>query len=524
MEIKYFVFGKFRDQLPDFGVRVKSPLLTEDMAESYSAMIDRLKQLCTIQINVPSYIEYIGQSREIPSLYFYTRFFSSKGNQDYSGREMAGCFHTMVFSFQDLVDLDFKPWVCRDRFVKLFDNEKILGWDGTVWYHRDEIGRFKNALKDIPLSLETPPAYNNSRPNLTNYEASDPFTQYISSINAYSTLEDLDADTLLRMFNMGIVLNYPVEYGSPRNISGFAKFVMGRSSLTEDFKKSNWRNLTPMSIKSYVNSLSKKVTQLPQTTITPVQSNLNISTETQSSPITPTSPPIAKRPDFVAAPVDEATSLNNRLTDNQNIIAKLKQQRTWLFIVVSVCFVGVAILSWIVIQNPAQPLPSPEPQVSNTSTIKVEHPEPPKEIQGEKVTKGQYDTVRSKFFKVDDLLKKVQTSYEQLDRNNKELQSKNTALGTLSEDKERQITNLSTQLKLQKDTLNYTDKVLIGIRNENQKLRDKIAAMPQHITDSIRRAINNDLKQRDTIKSKEDTTVKHQKVTPKKIKHKHAGN
>jgi len=522
MEIKHFVFGKFRDQLPDFGIRVKSPLLTEEQAQSYAATISRLKQLCTLRANAQSYIEYIGQSQADSSVYFYTRVFPSGNNQDFGGAEMAGFSHAMVFSLQDLIELDFKPWVCRDRFVKVFDNEKIVGWD-KIWFHREEIGSYSKDLKNISLSVEPNPTYNTpSHLQLANFEAGDSATQYILSINAYSTLEDLDGETLLRMFNMGIVLNYPVEYDQPKNVSGFAKFVMGKSSLTEEFRKKNWKNLTPMSIKSYVSSLSKKSTKLVEddkdkgTIGQPEKKDTIIGTEKKDVPEIP-----QVLPPFVYPEV-EKTGQNDELISSQKKIKQLKSQRIWFFIAIGIFAVGLGVLTWMVVKKAPETKALSDKQTTfplPADTLVVKHlPKLERLKQGEQVTRAKYDSVFSAYQTAGHQVTEVQKLYGILNGNYKKLQDDNKHLLADVDSRTIQINKLS----LQKDTLTHTLEVtkseLEKVKRENTISKEKINTLRDSLHNAviIARQFKNDT-------AKVDTTVKAKPAVVSKDRKKKKG-
>ncbi|MFT3908010.1 MAG: hypothetical protein QM737_01180 [Ferruginibacter sp.] len=337
MEIKHFIFGKFKEREPDFGIRIMSPALDITLATNCFKKIMRIKQLCDLTPDIPSYIECIGRE-EKSGVYFYVRFFPSKNNIDEFGSEMTGFFHAMIFNEQDLNKVDFRPWRCKDRFVKIFDSEKIIGWDNSVWLDSEELKFSGHSVKKIAINIDH--VYSGNKPISDNalYKSEDNSIQFIQTLNVYSCLEDLESSSLVRMFNMGVILNYPVESGEVKYINDDIKFVLGKNNLLTEYTDSNWKNLTQASLKSYVGSLKYKDVKIkPQVPGKNVYykkdtEDLSSGTKTKGENI-------------------EMPEVNYQSYES-DVVARLKRQNRIFFITVIVCLLAVFLLiAWLLVKR-----------------------------------------------------------------------------------------------------------------------------------------------------------------------------
>ncbi|WEK34627.1 MAG: hypothetical protein P0Y53_19240 [Candidatus Pseudobacter hemicellulosilyticus] len=489
MEIKHFVYGKFRDLIPDFDVRIISPELPESTARNIAQRINRFSSLCTLPSQYGQNIEYIGRLYPGQPLYGYVRFFPSANNQDDHGRTMVGFYHVMVFDQQEMITLDMKPWKCRDLFIKQFDNEKIVGWDNQVWLRREDMAYFTEEARKMRLSLEHPLTGGYSQVIPPVCEATDHSVQYIATLNAYSTLEDTDSQTLIQLFNAGIVLHYPVEHAKGEGISGIAKFVTGRNALPEEFKKFDWKSLPAASIKSYVSSF-RPVPDRQRLMIGPGQ----VIEDQEKPKVIYTTDGAQPAGDSRGSGADEKQQQPPGEYPQNRLPLWLDQKKMILIGALIACLAVIGILAWrlnsskkdtVISSGPsagkvAEPINKEDKIIPPAPELSI--PKTPPPIAGENVSIKQYDALRNQYAEISGRLETRNGEYNKLASTHNELVKNNNFLA------EQNKGLMADKARMQKESMEKQknfDMQLGALETQIYNFPSEINKLKIHLADSI---------------------------------------
>ncbi len=222
MEIRHLVFGRFyhRDRDSDFRVLIRSENIGPEEAKAIGQHFGGLKDLSeAYNSNFPEIIQKFN------SYYCYIRFFPSFN--DNLNRPVKPIFHAFIFSLNDLIEINYKPWNLRHLFISEFKQDEIIGYDNTVWLSMKATSNTQT-IKHLSFNISE-----YTKVHLADhFPISNQRIWFIWSRNPYELLDKLDPEKKLFLFNKGILLNYSNDLD--KSVVSSFKFVFHVTDLLPD--------------------------------------------------------------------------------------------------------------------------------------------------------------------------------------------------------------------------------------------------------------------------------------------------
>lgn len=202
MKFKHFVFGKFKSQFPEFGVRVcdDASFITrganglEDIANYFQ---NHYRSIFYSAIFPESNPEIIAR---IKDKYVYARFYPPF--EGLRGTNIECLFHAFVFTKKEMEYINYCPWRLKRNFIKEFNSTEIIGYDDDVWLKAGQCG-IEEYNKAINIEIDSV----NAGKSVDGFYQEHSAYYVIVNSDPEALLTRLDVPIRLSLFSSGILLN-----------------------------------------------------------------------------------------------------------------------------------------------------------------------------------------------------------------------------------------------------------------------------------------------------------------------------